>query len=103
MCIRDRVAKVDEEKGVVIDWEIKKVRQEMEYRYYPVYYGLRSEKNFAMTDAGFGGAVPASGNSFGIGGSMARFGLYNDYLYAVDNSTLYMFDVKTPEKPIDIG
>src|SRR5680860_418777 len=79
-----RVAKVDEEKGVVIDWEIKKVRQEMEYRYYPVYYGLRSEKEFAMTDAGFGGAVPASGNSFGIGGSMARFGLYNDYLYVVD-------------------
>src|SRR6056297_1619383 len=26
-----RMAKVDEEKGVVIDWEIKKVRQEMEY------------------------------------------------------------------------
>jgi hypothetical protein len=34
---------------------------------------------------------------------MARFGLYNDYLYAVDNSTLYMFNVKTPEKPADIG
>jgi hypothetical protein len=33
-----RVAQVDEEKGVVIDWEIKKVRQEMEYHYYPVYY-----------------------------------------------------------------
>lgn len=98
-----RVAKVDEEKGVVIDWEIKKVRQEMEYHYYPVYYGLRSEKNFAMTDAGFGGAVPASGNSFGIGGSMARFGLYNDYLYVVDNATLYMFDVKSPESPNDIG
>jgi hypothetical protein len=50
-----------------------------------------------------GGAVPAAGNSFGIGGSMARFGLYNDYLYAVDNAMLYMFDVKTPEKPVDIG
>jgi hypothetical protein len=97
-----RVAKIDEEKGVVIDWEIKKVRQDMEYRYYPVYYGIKNSE-FASMDAGFSGAVPASGNSFGIGGSMARFGLYNDYLYVVDNATLYMFDVKNPESPNDIG
>jgi hypothetical protein len=96
-----RVAKIDEEKGVVIDWEIKKVRQEMEYSYYPVYYGMRNE--LASMDAAFSGAVPQSGSSFGIGGSMARFGLYNDYLYVVDNSTLYMFDVKNPESPNDIG
>ncbi|MCK5538417.1 MAG: hypothetical protein KAI79_16440, partial [Bacteroidales bacterium] len=51
-----RVAKIDEEKGVVIDWEIKKVRQEMEYSYYPVYYGMRNE--FASMDAAFSGAVP---------------------------------------------
>ena len=56
-----------------------------------------------MNDGGFSGAVPASGNSFGIGGSMARFGLYNDYLYVVDNATLYMFDVNNPESPNDIG
>ena len=96
-----RVAKIDEEKGVVIDWEIKKVRQEMEYSYYPVYYGMRSE--FATMDVAFNGAVPQSGSSFGIGGSMARFGLYNDYLYVVDNSTLFMFDVKNAESPSDIG
>ena len=100
-----RMAKVDQEKGVVIDWEVKKVRQEMEYNYYPVYYGWRSsEMDFALAnDGGFSGAVPQSGNSFGIGGSMARFGLYGDYLYAVDNATLYMFDVDDPENPNDIG
>jgi hypothetical protein len=97
-----RLASVDQEKGVVIDWEIKKVRQEVEYYYYPNYFPYRSEMSMDAKYTG-GGAVPAAGNSFGIGGSMARFGLYNDYLYAVDNSTLYMFDVKTPEKPIDIG
>jgi len=48
------------------------------------------------------GAAP-SGSTFGIGGSMARFGLYNEYLYAVDNSTLYMFDVNQPENPSSIG
>ncbi len=100
-----RVAEIDKEKGVVIDWEIKKVRQKMEYHYYPVYYGYRSDKNFASAEMMTGGAMLGAngGSSFGIGGSMARFGLYNDYLYVVDNSTLFMFDVKNPESPSDIG
>ena len=96
-----RVALVDEEKGVVIDWEIKKVRQEMEYHYYPVYFPARAE--YAMNDAAAGGQIQQTGSNFGIGGSMARFGLYNDYLYAVDHSTLYMFDVKVDNKPHSIG
>lgn len=98
-----RIAEIDEEKGVVIDWEIKKVRQKMEYHYYPVYYGLRSEVDMALADGGFNGTAPQAGTSFGIGGSMARFGLYNDYLYAVDHAKLYMFDVKNEESPNSIG
>jgi hypothetical protein len=96
------LASVDQEKGVVIDWEIRKVRQEIEYHYYPNYFRYSYAEADMLTNAGskVQGAV---GNSFGIGGSMARFGLYDDYLYAVDNATLYIFDVKTPEKPIDIG
>ncbi len=96
-----RVASVDQEKGVVIDWEIKKVRQEIEYHYYPYYFF--GEKEYAMADVSNGGVTAPAGNSFGIGGSMARFGLYDDYLYIVDNSTLYMFDVKEAEKPVSIG
>jgi hypothetical protein len=97
-----RLASVDKEKGVVIDWEVKKVRQEIEYYYYPNYFPYRAEMSMDSKYTG-GSALPAAGNSFGIGGSMARFGLYDDYLYAVDNATLYMFDVKTPAKPVDIG
>jgi len=96
-----RVAKVEEEKGVVIDWEIKKVRQEMDYYYYPVYYF----RNEVYTDAlsSYSGAKQSAGSTFGIGGSMARFGLYNDYLYAVDDANLHIFDVKNSESPNDIG
>jgi hypothetical protein len=97
-----RVAKVDEEKGVVVDWEVKKVRQEMEYHYYPVYRGFK-EFDYAMNDGGFSGGAVQPGSTFGIGGSMARFGLYSDYLYAVDHSTLYMFDVKDDGSPHSIG
>jgi hypothetical protein len=96
-----RVAQVDPEKGVVIGWEIKRVRQEMEYHYYPVYFHGRAE--LAMSDGGFSGGDVQNGSTFGVGGSMARFGLYNDYLYAVDNSTLFLFDVKTDGSPNSIG
>ncbi|MFW5830599.1 MAG: LVIVD repeat-containing protein [Prolixibacteraceae bacterium] len=97
-----RIAKVDEEKGVVIDWEIKRVRQEVEYHYYPVYPLFRAEVDASYSASPSGGAVP-SGSTFGIGGSMARFGLYNEYLYAVDQSTLHMFDVNVPDSPNKIG
>jgi hypothetical protein len=63
---------------------------------------LRSEN--AMSDGAFSGYSAQQGSTFGIGGSMARFGLYNDYLYAVDHSTLYMFDVKNDDaNPHSIG
>jgi hypothetical protein len=96
-----RVANVDEEMGVVIEWQIKKVRQEVEQNIYPVYYYERTD--FASDAMGLNGAAQPSGSTFGIGGSMARFGLYSDYLYAVDNSTLYMFDVNNAESPASIG
>ncbi len=97
-----RIASIDKEKGVVVDWEIKKVKQEIEYYYYPyIFYG---KAEYAMDASNGGGySAPGAGNSFGVGGSMARFGLYDDYLYTVDNSTVYMFDVKDAAKPVSIG
>ncbi len=98
-----RVADIEEEKGVVIGWEITRVRQEMEYHYYPVYrWGYYED--YAMLDAAPSNAGgSAQGSSFGIGGSMARFGLYDDYLYVVDQSNLNIFEVKTDGQPTDIG
>ncbi|MFZ5431119.1 MAG: LVIVD repeat-containing protein [Bacteroidota bacterium] len=99
-----RMAEVDKDKGVVIDWEIKKVRQEMEYRYYPVYpmWGGRMQLDASYSNSS-GGVGGSSGSASGIGGSMARFGLYGDYLYAVDNSNCYMFDVRLPASPVNAG
>lgn len=98
-----RIADVDETEGVVTGWEVSRVRQEMEYHYYPVYYfGYQSER--ALMDAAYsGGGSISQGSTFGVGGSMARFGLYDDYLYTVDHSTLYMFDVSNDASPNDIG
>ncbi|MBA4409539.1 MAG: hypothetical protein C0397_08955 [Odoribacter sp.] len=85
------LAKLDEEKGVVTAWEVKSVRQELEQRYYPIYYrGLNAEKMDMASYSG-GGIGGAAGTTYGVGGSMARFGLYKDFLYIVDQYQLYTF------------
>ena len=41
----------------------------------------------------------APGPAIGIGGSMARFAIVDNYLYAVDDYDLNVFDLATPENP----
>lgn len=41
-----------------------------------------------------------SGSSSGTGGSMARFALYDKYLYAVSTSDLKLFNVERPASPV---
>jgi len=45
------------------------------------------------------GAVISPGGSYGQGGSLARFTLAREHLYAVDENSLRLFDVRTAEKP----
>ena len=57
---------------------------------------------------GFTANFSAAAQSYGTGGSMARFTLSNKHLYAVDQSTMRVFDVENPSdptfiKPIDLG
>jgi hypothetical protein len=87
------MAKVDQTKGVVTGWEVKSVRQELEQRYYPVYYNYESlamDMNYAS-----GGIGGASGSTYGVGGSMARFGLFKNMLYVVDQYSLYTFKLNS--------
>ncbi|WP_040302644.1 LVIVD repeat-containing protein [Algoriphagus machipongonensis] len=56
----------------------------------------------------FAANFSAAAQSYGTGGSMARFTLSNEHLYAVDESTLHVFDVENAAdpkfvKPIDLG
>ncbi len=96
-----RIADVDEDKGVVVDWEITTVRQEMEYHYYPYYF--RAKYDYAMMDMAPTSPNSGLGTTFGVGGSMARFGMYDDYLYVVDQANLHILDIKEAENPKDIG
>jgi hypothetical protein len=93
--IKYPVARLDETKGVVTGWEVKSVRQELEQRYYPTYYryeSLTMDKNYAT---GISSSSGATGTTYGVGGSMARFGLYKDFLYIVNQSSLLTFKLNS--------
>ena len=83
------LAKVDQEKGVVTAWDVKSVRQEIEQRYYPVYSSWGKASSDMLYSAGISGSNGSAGSSYGVGGSMARFALYKNMLYTVDQYNLY--------------
>ncbi|MGE5427339.1 MAG: LVIVD repeat-containing protein [Methylococcaceae bacterium] len=88
------IGKIEQEKGVVVGWEVKSIRQEIEQRYYPIYY---SKGNYALDDASYSGGIGgASGSTtYGVGGSMARFALYENLLYIVNQSSVMTFKLKS--------
>lgn len=88
------LAKLDEGRGVVTGWEVKSVRQELEQRYYPTYYRYESNSmDKAYSSAG--GIGGSAGTTYGVGGSMARFSLYKDYLYVISQYNLLTFKLNS--------
>lgn len=97
-----RISDIEEDKGVVIDWEVKEVRKKIEPYYpYPGPYPFLEKwlwrNEVFLSASGSGGS---DGASFGVGGSMARFILYDNYLYALDDIKLKLIDISTPEEPV---
>lgn len=55
---------------------------------------------FLTFNAQFSASDKAGGSTTnGVAGSMARFALYNDYLYTVGQSTMQLFNIKDPASP----
>ena len=77
------LAEIDQDKGVIAGYKLERISQEIHRRPnpWPVYW------EYSM-DAMLSSAAPVKGggNSYGVGGSMARFLTYDDYLYTLENS-----------------
>jgi hypothetical protein len=94
---------IDKDKGVVISWELKTIKEKIDNtpNPYPIYY----TGGFALMDntRSFGASSGVSGSGVGIGGSMARFGIKGSILYVVDQSTLKVFDIVNKTAPVKIN
>lgn len=80
---------VDYENEILVGWDVK-----IESR-------LISEVNNRFDDQIFL-AEAADDAQVGQGGSLARFKIVNDYLYAVDSHTINVFDISDLENPRDL-
>lgn len=94
---------VDNKKGVVIDWELRTIRERVKTvnNPYPVFFEGRMTFNSQIASAD--GSSGVSGGGVGIGGSMARFGLKDKVLYVVDNNTLKVFDITNKTAPVKVN
>jgi len=84
---------VDKDKGVVVDWELRTIKEKIENNpvVYPVYF--TNGISFLDKSNSQGASSGVSGSGVGVGGSMARFGIRDNTLYLVDNNTLRVFDI----------
>lgn len=96
----------DKDKGLLVDWIEKDTV--IAYTYTdcgdnaPVYidrYGDYAKDGRVRPVVENGSNQPSSVGKIGKGGSMARFTLYQNYLYSVDISNLQTFDISNPENP----
>jgi len=76
----------DFQNDIIVDWEVTVERREViQYDY--------------ETTAADG----STNNSTGVGGSLARFKIVNDYLYAIDNFKINVFDIQNLTSPVKVN
>lgn len=95
---------IDQEKGVVIDWELRTIKEKVITNQYPYpNYWYKGGVYFLEDMNSAGASSGISGSGTGIGGSMARFGLKGNVLYIVDSNILKVFDISNKTAPVKIS
>jgi hypothetical protein len=98
---------VGSEKGILTDWQRKEdvsvYEKECNARYQR-WGGILYEDGIALnrsTASSFSSqaALAPSGSNSGVGGSMARFTIVGDHLYALDGANLDIVELTAPQNP----
>jgi hypothetical protein len=97
---------VGEDGGIAVAWAADTTLHcgEDNYRYVLMDASAPMEMaNSSSSGAEMDAVDEANKDSFGEGGSMARFALNSTYLYAVDREQINIFDVTVDAAPVDKG
>jgi len=88
------VTKLDATKGIVVSWKQEKISEELST---PIYWvgpmSLSSSTFYSKDNNSWSGLASGISGQSAVAGSMARFALYNDMLYALTNSQMKIFSV----------
>jgi len=97
------VARVDDKKGVVTGWEVKKHTEEVYMNHYPWPMYYRYDEAAMLSSSSIKTPVTSGGSAYGVGGSMARFLTYDDYLYLLETDyRLKVLDISNIEEPVEL-
>jgi hypothetical protein len=100
---QQRLGEVDQSQGVVVGWKTEKVTREVTE---PIHYSWPTRGwelyDFAST-ASLSNGSGGGASTTSTGGSMARFIIYDDILYAIDISSLHFFNISESASPVAIG
>lgn len=97
------ISEIDTAKGVIVGWKVENITQRVEngssspYRYY--YYD-KGMNTFISGMASEGGGGGSGGQLVGVGGSLARFNIFSNQMYALNYSTLQVVDISNGALPV---
>ena len=77
-------------KGIIVGWALKERTDNFDNQ--NIWWGGRY-------DVAYANAEKSSSQSTGVNGSMSRFTMYKDYLYAIINYQMCIFDLKSEQTP----
>lgn len=89
---------IDQEKGVITSYKIEEITREVYH--HPTPWPIFLEYS---ADSRMSSGVPSSsgGSTYGVGGSMARFITYDDYLYTLESTfKLKSIDISNTDQPV---
>ena len=93
------ISTIDTTKGVIVGWKVERVTERTDQASsggIQVYYD-RGINSYLSADAS---AVSGSGTQLvGVGGSLARFIIFRDQLYALNNNNLQLISIPNSAKP----
>lgn len=94
-----------DENAILMEWKETEVTETFDSNCesgFPDFVQQENLVGFAMDGTSFnkGGAVSPSAPTAGIGGSMARFTVAQDHLYAINQSHLQVFNIANIEDPV---
>jgi len=89
------ISAIDKEQGVIVGWQVKEVTEEVNNQMLPYYYFDKGMGAFMMNESS-----GAPTRTVGIGGSMARFIIYGNQFYGLNQTNMQVLDISQPAEPV---
>jgi hypothetical protein len=100
---------IDPAKGIIVEFKQSRTTQisgcgEASMSPYFWHEGMFAvDTRQASFSASPAASAPSSPSKPGIGGSMARYTIYDNYLYTIDDANMQLFDISSPSNPTFAG